>query len=55
LESLEGDVDINRALETNRVNIKYSAKESPGYYEFKHLHYGHCRLFSGDEGAGASA
>jgi hypothetical protein len=28
-------VDINRALETIRENIKISAKESVGYYELK--------------------
>jgi hypothetical protein len=29
-------VDINRAWETNRENIKVSAKESLGYYELKY-------------------
>jgi hypothetical protein len=29
------DVDINRAWETIRGNIKISAQESPGYYELK--------------------
>jgi hypothetical protein len=28
-------VDINRALETTRENIKISAKERLGYYELK--------------------
>jgi hypothetical protein len=35
LENLHAEVDINNALGTIRVNIKISAKESLGYYEFK--------------------
>jgi hypothetical protein len=35
LENLDAEVDINRALETIRENIKISAKESLGYYELK--------------------
>jgi hypothetical protein len=35
LEDLDTEVDINRAWETIRENIKISAKESPGYYELK--------------------
>jgi hypothetical protein len=35
LENLDGDVDINRAWETIRENIKISAKASLGYYEWK--------------------
>jgi hypothetical protein len=35
LENLHNDVDINRAWETIRVNIKISAKESLSYYELK--------------------
>jgi hypothetical protein len=35
LESLDGDVDINKAWETIRENIKLSAKETLGYYELK--------------------
>jgi hypothetical protein len=34
-ESLDTEVDINRAWETVRENIKISAKESLGYYELK--------------------
>jgi hypothetical protein len=34
-ENLDTEVDINRALETIRENIKISAKESPGYYELR--------------------
>jgi hypothetical protein len=35
LENLGTEVDINRAWETFRENIKISAKESLGYYELK--------------------
>jgi hypothetical protein len=35
LENLDAEVDINRAWETIRENIKISAKESLGYYELK--------------------
>jgi hypothetical protein len=35
LENLNTEVDINRAWETIRENIKISAKESLGYYELK--------------------
>jgi hypothetical protein len=35
LENLDGDVDINRAWETVRENIKISAKESVGYNKLK--------------------
>jgi hypothetical protein len=35
LENLDADVNINRAWETIRENIKVSAKESIGYYEVK--------------------
>jgi hypothetical protein len=35
LESSDDDVDINRAWETNRDNIKISAKETLCYYELK--------------------
>jgi hypothetical protein len=35
LEKLDDEVDINRAWETIRENIKIVAKESLGYYEFK--------------------
>jgi uncharacterized FlaG/YvyC family protein len=35
LENLDTVVDINRAWETIRGNIKISAKESLGYYEWK--------------------
>jgi hypothetical protein len=35
LENLDIEVDINRAWETIRENIKISAKESLGYYELK--------------------
>jgi hypothetical protein len=34
-ENLGTEVDINRACETIRENIKISAKESLGYYELK--------------------
>jgi hypothetical protein len=32
LENLDTEVDVNKALETIRENIKLSAKESIGYY-----------------------
>jgi hypothetical protein len=35
VENLDTEVDINRALETIRENIKISAKESLGYLELK--------------------
>jgi hypothetical protein len=35
LENIDTEVDINRAWKTIRENIKISAKESVGYYEFK--------------------
>jgi hypothetical protein len=35
LENLDAEVDVNRARETIRENIKISAKEGLGYYEFK--------------------
>jgi 50S ribosomal subunit-associated GTPase HflX len=35
LEELDTEVDINRAWETIRENIKISAKESLGYHELK--------------------
>jgi hypothetical protein len=35
LENLDDDVDINRAWETIRENIKISAKDILGYCEFK--------------------
>jgi hypothetical protein len=35
LENLDTEVDINRAWETVRENIKISAEESLGYYELK--------------------
>jgi flagellar biosynthesis/type III secretory pathway chaperone len=35
LENFDSEVDINRAWETIRENIKISAKESLGYYELK--------------------
>jgi hypothetical protein len=35
LENLDANVDINRACETIRENIKISNKESLGYYELK--------------------
>jgi hypothetical protein len=35
LENLDAKVNINRAWETIRENIKISAKESQGYYELK--------------------
>jgi hypothetical protein len=35
LENLDDDVDISRAWETIRENIKISAKESLGYCELK--------------------
>jgi hypothetical protein len=41
LGNLDDDVDINRAGETFRENIKISAKESLGYYEMKHKTWFH--------------
>jgi hypothetical protein len=35
LENLDTEVDVNKAWETIRGNIKISAKESLGYYELK--------------------
>jgi hypothetical protein len=35
LENLDAEVDINRAWEIIRENIKISAKENLGYYELK--------------------
>jgi hypothetical protein len=35
LEDLDTEVEINSVWETNRENIKISAKESLGYFEFK--------------------
>jgi hypothetical protein len=35
LENVDTEVDINRARETLRENIKISAEESLGYYELK--------------------
>jgi hypothetical protein len=35
LENLDAEVDINRAWETVRDNIKILANESLGYYELK--------------------
>jgi hypothetical protein len=35
LEILDDDVDINRAWETVKENIKISAKQNMGYYELK--------------------
>jgi hypothetical protein len=35
LENLDTEVDVNKAWETIRENIKISAKESLGYYELK--------------------
>jgi hypothetical protein len=35
LENSDAEVDINKAWETIRQNIKISAKESSGYYELK--------------------
>jgi hypothetical protein len=35
LENINAEVDINRAWETIRENIKISAKKSLGYYELK--------------------
>jgi hypothetical protein len=35
LENLDAEVDIMRAQETIRENIKISAKDSLGYYELK--------------------
>jgi hypothetical protein len=35
LENLDNDVDINRAWETIRQNIKITVKESLGFYELR--------------------
>jgi hypothetical protein len=35
LENLDFEVDINRAWETIRGNIKISARENLGYFEMK--------------------
>jgi hypothetical protein len=35
LEELDTEVDVNKAWQTIRENIKISAKESLGYYEPK--------------------
>jgi hypothetical protein len=35
LEHLDTEVDVNKAWETIRENIKISSKESLGYYELK--------------------
>jgi hypothetical protein len=35
LENFDAEVNINRAWDTIRGNIKISAKESLGYYEVK--------------------
>jgi hypothetical protein len=35
LENLDTEVDVNKAWETIRDNMKILAKESPGYYELK--------------------
>ncbi|PNF30195.1 hypothetical protein B7P43_G08421 [Cryptotermes secundus] len=35
LENLDTEVDVNKAWETIRENIKITAKESLGYYELK--------------------
>jgi hypothetical protein len=35
LEKFDTEVDVNKAWETIRENIKISAKESLGYYELK--------------------
>jgi hypothetical protein len=35
LENLDTEVEINKAWETIRENIKISARESLGYYELK--------------------
>jgi hypothetical protein len=40
LENLNAEVDINRAWEIIRENIKISAKESLGYYESKQQSHG---------------
>jgi hypothetical protein len=40
LENLDTQMDINRAGETVRDNIKISAKESLHYYELKSLRHG---------------
>jgi hypothetical protein len=35
LENLDNDVDINRACDSSRENMKASAAEILGYYELK--------------------
>jgi hypothetical protein len=40
LKNSDVQVDINRAWQTYRENIKISAKDSAGYYEFKKQKYG---------------
>jgi hypothetical protein len=35
LEDSDTEVEINSVWETSRENIKISAKESPGYFEFE--------------------
>jgi uncharacterized FlaG/YvyC family protein len=40
LENLDAEVDINRAWETIRENIKFSAKQNLGYYELKSINHG---------------
>jgi hypothetical protein len=35
VKNLDAEVDINRATEITRENVKISAKESLGYYELK--------------------
>jgi hypothetical protein len=37
LENLDAEVVINRVLETIRDNLKISAKENIGYYEYKNI------------------
>jgi hypothetical protein len=37
LENLHTEVDINKAWEAVRGNMKISAKERLGYYELKHM------------------
>ena len=37
LAALENKVDINRAWEDTKDNIKISAKDSPGQYEWKQI------------------
>jgi hypothetical protein len=40
LENLDTEVDVNRAWELLRENIKISAKENLGYYELKKQRHG---------------